>query len=101
MDNTPVKVTIDYINKHKTEKGAWTRKQILALGIKWPPKSGWKQELDGTYITQEKAREFEDGKTQHAEFKPMKYKKILSSIEKLSDGQLRSVKQKIDQLLSK
>ena len=30
-------ITKDYLNKHKTNKGAYTRKQFQILGIGWPP----------------------------------------------------------------
>lgn len=101
MENTHHKVTAEWLNANRTAKGAFTRKQVLALGIKWPPTAGWMQSISGELITSEQARAFESGKSEYAEFKPMKYKKILSSIEKLNEKQLKGVKQKIEQLLSK
>lgn len=63
MDNTPVLVTEDYLNKHKTKKGAWTKKQIQALGLKWPLVQGWKDSIIGETITVENARIFETENT--------------------------------------
>jgi hypothetical protein len=62
MRNTEaVLITREYINKHKTPRGAWTRAQIEALGIEWPAKQGWISRLDGEVITSDQARRFEEG----------------------------------------
>lgn len=29
----------------KTKRGAWTRKQLAAWGVPWPPPKGWRDEL--------------------------------------------------------
>lgn len=55
-------LTKQYIDKHKTGKGGWTKKKINALGVDWPPTKGWKQRLIGTVITDEKAAIFEGRK---------------------------------------
>jgi hypothetical protein len=52
-------VTLTYIDQHKTENGAWTRKQIEALGLTWPPKKGWKKRVVGTELTEKQQAEFE------------------------------------------
>jgi len=52
-------VTKEYLNKNKTSKGGWTKKQINALGIDWPPTKGWKKRAIGHVMTEEKARAFE------------------------------------------
>ena len=69
MNNTEsVEITLDYLNSNKTKKGGYTKKQVLALGLRWPLVSGWKQELVGTVLNYEQANEFEqagrDGKKQ-------------------------------------
>lgn len=33
------------IEKAKTPKGGWTRKQLEAWGVPWPPPKGWRKEL--------------------------------------------------------
>lgn len=43
-------LTKDYILKHRTKAGSWTKSQIEALGLKWPPKSGWIKKLEGRFI---------------------------------------------------
>ncbi len=99
MENTQHVITKEWLDSNRTDKGAFTRKQIQALGIKWPPRSGWMQSVVGEMITHEQARQFEGGKSEYAEFKPLKYKKILKSIESLDEKQLKGIVQKIEQLL--
>ena len=52
-------ITKDYINTHKTDKGAWTKDQIQALGIEWPPSNGWMRKIIGTELADENAARFE------------------------------------------
>ena len=52
-------VTKEYLNKNKTSKGGWNKKQLNALGIVWPPTKGWKKRAIGSVLTDEKARAFE------------------------------------------
>lgn len=34
-----------YIDSKRTPAGGWTRKQLAAWGVKWPPKKGWRKNL--------------------------------------------------------
>lgn len=34
-----------YIESKRTRKGGWSRKQLAAWGVKWPPPKGWKKDL--------------------------------------------------------
>ena len=56
-------LTTEYLNSHRTAKGAFTRKQVEALGIEWPPSRGWIKKAAGTEITEDQAKVFEEGKT--------------------------------------
>lgn len=38
-----MRINHGFILQHKTERGAWTAAQIIALGERWPVCSGWKQ----------------------------------------------------------
>ena len=38
------------IEAAKTPRGAWTRAQIEAWGIKWPPKKGWKSRIIARHV---------------------------------------------------
>ena len=61
-----VKVTKKWIMENRTVKGAWTKAQIHALGMTWPPRKGWIGEIVGKMITDENARLFEASKTTKA-----------------------------------
>ncbi len=98
MDNTPVLITKDYIMNNRTKKGSWTRKQIQALGIEWPPRAGWINDVTGSYITQEKARQFE---AKESAKKDMQFGNIKQGLKKLSHGHLMDIKRYIDLLLTK
>jgi hypothetical protein len=60
-------ITKDWLMRHRTKRGAWTRYQILALGIGWPPSQGWVKRLVGCDITDENALRFESGSTMTAD----------------------------------
>jgi hypothetical protein len=42
----------------RTGPGGWNRLQIECLGIKWPPKKGWKSRIRGRSIPRDKAERF-------------------------------------------
>jgi len=69
MDNMIVEVTYDYLDKHRTARGAWTKDQILALGLEWPLRSGWKAEVVGRQITIPQAQRFEAREPSKRKFK--------------------------------
>lgn len=56
---TTMKITRKYIMQHRTEKGAWTRPQIEALGIDWPPTKGWIDRVIGKELSDDKRKAFE------------------------------------------
>lgn len=39
------RITLDDIEAAKTPRGGWTRQQIEAWGLTWPPRKGWKYRL--------------------------------------------------------
>lgn len=54
-------VTRDWVFEHRTKAGAWTRVQIEALGLRWPPRQGWINKVVGKRLTDEGAARFEQG----------------------------------------
>lgn len=54
-----IEIDENYLNKHKTKKGAWTRNQLKAIGVEWPLVSGWKERVIGTTISPEQQMIFE------------------------------------------
>ena len=55
-------ITKDYLDRNKTTKGAYTRRQLSILGIAWPPIKGWKSLILGKVLTSDEANEFEAAK---------------------------------------
>ena len=55
-------VTRAYILKHRTPRGAWTKAQMIALGVGWPQPRGWIDKADGKEISAGAAELFESGK---------------------------------------
>jgi len=95
MENTGFTLTREYIHSHKTLKGAWNKVQINALGLTWPPRQGWIDELEGEYISLANARLFEAAKLKGAgNITQRIYRKIM----KLDDRQLELVHDFIDSL---
>ncbi len=53
-----MKLTRQFIMDNRTPKGSWTRSQIEALGLKWPPLHGWIDTVIGKELTDEQVRVF-------------------------------------------
>ena len=87
-----LKITRDYIESNKTARGAWTKVQIEALGIEWPPTGGWIDRLIGEVISPEQARRFEQGKGIRSSANKDVYwdvgEKIIKNIDKITDRNL-------------
>jgi len=45
-------LTRKYIMRYRTDKGAWTRAQIEALGLRWSPERGWIDRVVGTELSE-------------------------------------------------
>jgi len=52
-------ITRDWIHAHRTAGGAWNRKQIEALGLKWPVSKGWIKGVVGTELALSYVLDFE------------------------------------------
>lgn len=52
-------VSNDWLLQWQTVNGGYNKRQLELLGIAWPPKRGWKRDLLGLEISEEKARAFE------------------------------------------
>jgi hypothetical protein len=63
-----MKVTREFIMDNRTLRGAWTRLQIQALGIVWPPRQGWIEDVIGRDLTEDQVHQFVNSTT------PMKRK---------------------------
>lgn len=48
--NRLIKLTHERLEKAKTPKGGYNAAQLKIIGIGYPPKKGWKKELEGKMI---------------------------------------------------
>ena len=53
-------ITKELLDSAATENGGYTKKQLAAIGIDWPPRKGWKTEVIGKSISEEQAEIFLD-----------------------------------------
>ena len=72
-------ITKQWIHAHKTAGGAWNRKQIEALGLDWPARKGWINDLVGTDINSHQQRVFEKSAKNPA---PYRQNKKYESVDK-------------------
>lgn len=56
-------ITKEWLNKHKTANGAWTKRQLEILGISWRPTKGWQKVVIGRTILNYEALMFEKAAT--------------------------------------
>jgi len=56
-------LTASMIHAHCTERGGWTKAQLSAIGIDWPPIRGWIDKVAGSLITDEQWQEFISGRS--------------------------------------
>lgn len=54
-------ITKAWIKAHRTPNGAWTKRQLEAIGVNWPAVKGWQKAVIGTEITAAKKQAFESG----------------------------------------
>lgn len=52
-------VTRYWLTKHKTPNGGYTKEQLAAVGVSWPPQQGWIKRILGNEVTPEQQRIFE------------------------------------------
>lgn len=52
FDSTPISfvVTAGLIDALKSGNGGWSRDALALVGVKWPPKAGWKKKAVGRKI---------------------------------------------------
>jgi hypothetical protein len=54
-------VTLEWLKTHATPRGGYTKAQMQALGLAWPPVAGWQRAVVGCTIPEKNARAFEAG----------------------------------------
>ena len=58
MMTEQVTVTNEMIEAGKSEIGGWNRRQVEAIGMKWPLTQGWKFRIIGTTVEKSKVAAF-------------------------------------------
>lgn len=58
MHYTAMKLMHDILMQYRTPKGAWTKLQLLALDVKWPPDHGWIKRVVGMELTERQFQQF-------------------------------------------
>lgn len=62
-------ITEQVLKQAESINGAWSRKQLETIGIKWPPPKGWKKRIIGTEIQDSKIKKLLLLKNKHIERK--------------------------------
>jgi hypothetical protein len=52
-------ITMQWLEEHRSQRGAWTADQFQAIGLAWPPPRGWKRRVIGKEISDEARARFE------------------------------------------
>lgn len=58
QEGVTVELTIDIIEAARTPNGGFTKKQLAAIGVGWPPPENWVEEKVGTMITPSQLADF-------------------------------------------
>lgn len=53
-----MKITDEWLMQNRTRAGAWTRAQLEVIGIKWPPRHGWKHQVIGKDLSDAEVARF-------------------------------------------
>ena len=85
-------ITKQYLMDNRTEAGSWTRDQVTALGIDWPPSKGWQSRVLGLELTKEQRIQFEAKKSarkaKSGNLAKAAYSSVISRIKELTDRNL-------------
>ena len=60
VENAAMQVTREFLMAHRTARGAWTRAQLQALGLQWPPLQGWLDSVVGQELTDAQVEQFKN-----------------------------------------
>ena len=52
-------ITPRWVHANKTKNGGWTRTQLSAIGVAWPPEKGWIGRVLGQEISEAQREAFE------------------------------------------
>jgi hypothetical protein len=75
-------ITKHWLNKHQTHKGGYTRGQIEALNLPWPPPPKWKKAICGTVIGGNEKVAFEESRKSTSDPKTITVKCLVRDFTK-------------------
>ena len=52
------RITDAFMERGLSKRGGWNRRQLAALGVAWPLRSGWRKALLGRWVFREQANQF-------------------------------------------
>lgn len=52
-------ITRSWLLAHRTPRGGYTRRQLTAIGVPWPPKTAWTRRVEGLRISDDARATFE------------------------------------------
>lgn len=52
-------ITKEWLERNKTKRGGYTKRQLEILAVDWPPEKGWASQVAGKEISDDGVREFE------------------------------------------
>ena len=53
-----IQVTRELIQSGMSPGGGWTKEQLAILGVRWPPKTGWREWAERRQVSESEARRF-------------------------------------------
>ena len=98
------KITKEWLLSNSTSKGAYTKKQITALNLKWPTTTGWMKRLIGVEITNKQKQQFENNKTNFSKTKQSSnnvskmVNQIIENKDELTLGNIKQLKELLESI---
>lgn len=80
------KITREWLLSHSTSKGAYTKKQITSLKLKWPTTTGWMNRLIGVEITNKQKQQFESNKNNYSKGSKKSSNNVLKMVNQIIEN---------------
>lgn len=75
-------ITKEFLMEHRTIYNAWTKKQTSVLGLTWPLKAGWINQVIGNELNEDQVNFFIQGKNDYCKSTLKKKAKLLRRLER-------------------
>lgn len=94
-------ITKEYILQNRTENGSWTKSQMEAIGIDWPPTQGWMNTVIDNDISVEMMEQFESKAPAKIKSYEDKMHSAIAGLKFISDKRLNYAYKEINKELKK